>query len=85
MDERETRSAQNLRAAEVIHSNLNIWRLVGGPDPEVVAQALRVAAERESVDFSREALALLRELAERGVREGRLRTPETWGLQRPHR
>ena len=29
------------------------------------------------------ALALLRELAERGVREGRLRTPETWGRQRP--
>lgn len=29
------------------------------------------------------ALALLRELAERGVREGKLRTPEIWGLQRP--
>ena len=29
------------------------------------------------------ALALLRELAEKGVGGGELRTPETWGLQRP--
>ena len=36
LHERETRSAQNLRAAEVIHSNLNIWRLVGGPDLEAL-------------------------------------------------
>lgn len=36
LHERETRSAQNLRAAEVIHSNLNIWRMVGGPDPEAL-------------------------------------------------
>ena len=36
MHERETRSEQNSRAADVIHGNLAIWRLVGGPDPEAL-------------------------------------------------
>ena len=36
MHERETRSEQNSRAADVIHGNLAIWRLVGGPDQEAL-------------------------------------------------
>ena len=38
------------------------------PDPEVVVQALRVAAERDAVDFPREALSLLRDHPEARVR-----------------
>ena len=47
--ERETRSEHNSRAAEVIHSNEQIWRLVGGPPPEVLlaptAEALAAVSD----------------------------------------
>ena len=47
--EREARSEQNARAVDVIHSNEQIWRLVGGPPPDVLlaptAEALAVVSE----------------------------------------
>ena len=47
--ERETRTEQNARAVEVIHSNEQIWRLVGGPPPEALlaptAEALAAVSE----------------------------------------
>ncbi len=51
---------------------------LGDPDAEVVAQALRVAAEREAVDFPREALELLR-----GHPEPRVRLLAAEALGRP--
>ena len=47
--ERETRIEQNAHAVEVIHSNEQIWRLVGGPPPEALlaptAEALAAVSE----------------------------------------
>ena len=47
--EKETRSQQNARAVDVIHSNEQIWRLVGGPPPEMLlaptAEALAAVSE----------------------------------------
>ena len=62
--EREARGEQNSRAAEVIHSNEKIWRLVGGPDPEAL-----LAPTAEALALVQETCTSLEKLVEAGPRK----------------